>query len=55
MSQTRAVKVKAQEEYTATERDIKKSVKKDKKDNIEELASQGQNAAGQRNLKYQTI
>ena len=51
MSRTRAAKVKAQEEYTTANREVKKSIKKDKKDYIEELASQAENAAGQGNLK----
>ena len=51
MSRTRAAKVIAQEEYTAADREVKKSTKKDKKDYIEELASQAENAAGQWTLK----
>jgi hypothetical protein len=52
MSRTRAAKVKTQEEDTAADRDIKKSVKKDKKkDYIEKLASETKNVASQENLK----
>jgi hypothetical protein len=51
ISRTRAAKVKAQEEYTAADREVKKSVKKDKKDYIKELASHAKNAARQGNLK----
>jgi hypothetical protein len=43
--------LKVQNEYTAADRDSKNSVKKDKKDSIEGLASQTENAAGQGNLK----
>jgi hypothetical protein len=51
MSRTRAAKVKAQEECTTVDREIEKSIKKDKKDYIVELASQAENDAGQGNLK----
>ena len=44
-------KVKTQEEYTAADRDVKKSVKENKKDYIEELACQVEHAVGQGNLK----
>ena len=39
-SQTRAVKAKAQEEYTAADKEVKRSIKKDKMDYIEDLARQ---------------
>jgi hypothetical protein len=45
MSRKRAAKFKAQEEYMSSDRDVKRSVKKDKKDDIEELASPAENAA----------
>ena len=51
MSRTRAGKAKAQEEYTIADKMVKKSVKKDKKNYIEDLASQAEAAAGQGNLK----
>ena len=51
MSQTRADKAKAQEEYTTANREVKRSIKKDKKDYVEELDSQAEIAAGQGNLK----
>jgi hypothetical protein len=51
MSRTRAAKFKAQEEYTAADRDVKENFKKDKQDSIEELASHVENAVGQGNLK----
>jgi hypothetical protein len=50
MSRTGAGKVKAQE-YAKVDRDIKKNVKKDKKDYIKELASQAENAPRHGNLK----
>jgi hypothetical protein len=48
MSRTRATKVKSQE-YTAADREARKSIEQDKKDCIEELASQAKNAVGQWN------
>ena len=51
MSRTRAAKAKAQEEYTAAEKEVKKNIKKDKRNYIEDLASQAETAAGQGNLK----
>jgi hypothetical protein len=48
-SRTRTAKVKG--EYTAADRDVQKSVRKDKKDYIEEFNSQTESAAGQGNLK----
>ena len=35
---TRAAKAKAQEEYTAADREVKGSIKKDKRDYIHDLA-----------------
>ena len=49
-SQTRAAKAKAQEEYTAVDREVKRSIKKDKKDYIDDLARQAETAAGTGNL-----
>ncbi|KAL5013914.1 hypothetical protein ScPMuIL_008184, partial [Solemya velum] len=51
MSRTRAEKTKAQEKYTAANKEVKKSVKKDKRDYIDDLARQAEEAAGQKNLK----
>ncbi|KAJ8333838.1 hypothetical protein SKAU_G00411570 [Synaphobranchus kaupii] len=51
MSRTRAAKAKAQEEYTAADKEVKKSIRKDKKDHIDNLAKQAEEAAGQGNLK----
>ena len=51
MSRTRADKAKAQEEYTAADKEVKKSIKKDKRDYIDDLASQAEAAARQGNLK----
>ncbi|KAK7103279.1 hypothetical protein V1264_018211 [Littorina saxatilis] len=50
-SRTRAGKAKAQEEYTAAEKEVKKGIKKDKKDYIDNLAKEAEEAAGQGNLK----
>ncbi|KAJ8356884.1 hypothetical protein SKAU_G00196780 [Synaphobranchus kaupii] len=51
MSRTRAAKAKAQEEYTAADKEVKKSIRKDKRDHIDNLAKQAEEAAGQGNLK----
>ena len=50
-SRTRAAKSKAQEEYTAVDREVKRSIKKDKRDYIDDLARQAETAAGQGNLR----
>ena len=50
-SQTRAAKAKAQEEYTAVDREVKRSIKKDKRGYIDDLARQAETAAGQGNLR----
>nr|KAG5710144.1 hypothetical protein BaRGS_006663 [Batillaria attramentaria] len=50
-SQTRTAKAKAQEEYTAADREVKRSTRKDKRDYIDNLASQAEEAARQGNLK----
>ena len=50
-SRTRAAKVGAQEEYTAVEREVKRSTKKDKRDYIDDLARQAETEAGQGNLR----
>ena len=52
MSRTTADKAKAQEEYTTANKKVKRSIKKDKQDYVEELASQAEIAAGQRNFKH---
>ena len=51
MSRTRAAKAKAQAEYTVAEKEVKRSIKKDKRDHIDNLASQAEQAAGEGNLK----
>ena len=48
-SRTRAAKARAQ--YTAVDREVKKSIKKDKRDYIGDLARQAETAAGQGNLR----
>ena len=50
-SRTRSAKKKAQKEYTTTDREVKRSIRKDKRDYIDNLASQAEEAAGQGNLK----
>ena len=50
-SRTRAAKARAQEEYTAVDREVKKSIKKDKRDYIDDLARQVETAAGQGSLR----
>nr|KAG5708984.1 hypothetical protein BaRGS_004623 [Batillaria attramentaria] len=50
-SRTRRAKAKAQEEYTAADRKVKRSTRKDKRDYIDNLASQAEEAARQGNLK----
>nr|KAG5694836.1 hypothetical protein BaRGS_019213 [Batillaria attramentaria] len=50
-SRTRRAKAKAQEEYTAADREVKRSTRKDKRDYIDDLANQAEEAAGQGNLK----
>ena len=50
-SRTRAAKVKAQAEYTAADREVKKSIRKDKREYIDDLARQAEEAAGQGNIK----
>ena len=50
-SRTRAAKAGAQEEYTAVDREVKRSIKKDKRDYIDDLARQAETAAGQGNLR----
>ena len=51
ISRTRAAMAKAQEGYTAADREGKRSIKKDKQDYIDDLARQAQTAAGQGNLR----
>ena len=50
-SRTRAAKAKVQEEYTAADREAKMSIRKDKRDYIDDLARQAETATGQRNLR----
>nr|KAG5697245.1 hypothetical protein BaRGS_028981 [Batillaria attramentaria] len=50
-SRTRRAKAKAQKEYTAADREVKRSTRKDKRDYIDNLANQAEEAAGQGNLK----
>ena len=49
-SQTRVAKARAQEEYTAVGREVKRSIKKDKRDYINDLARQADTAAGHGNM-----
>ena len=50
-SRTRAAKARAQEEYTAVDREVKRSIKEHKRDYINDLARQAETAAGQGNLR----
>ena len=52
-SRTRAAKARAQEEYMAVDREIKRSIKKDKTSEgyIDDLARQAETAAGQGNMR----
>ena len=50
-SRTRTAKARAQEEYTAVDREVKRSIKKDKRDYIDDLARQAETAAGLGNLR----
>ena len=50
-SRTRGARAKAQEEYTAADREVKRNIKKDKKDYIDDLVRQAGTAAGQGNLR----
>ena len=50
-SRTRAAKARAQEEYTAVDREVKRSIKKDKRGYTDYLARQAETAAGQGNLR----
>ena len=50
LSRTRNAKAKAQKEYAAADKKVKASVKKDRNNFVEELASQAEEAAGQGNL-----
>ena len=49
-SRTRAAKARAQEEYMAVDREVNRSIKKDKRDYIDDLARLVETAAGQGNL-----
>ncbi|RXN14088.1 endonuclease-reverse transcriptase [Labeo rohita] len=51
MSRNRAAKVKAQEDYTAADKEVKTSVKRDKRDYINDLANQAEEAAGKGNQR----
>ena len=51
MGRTRAAKARAQEEYSAADKEVKRSVKKDKKNYVDSLAAQAEEATGQGNLK----
>ena len=50
-SKTRAAKTEAHRLYTEANKEVKRSVKRDKKDFVERLASQAEDASGHRNLK----
>ena len=50
-SRTRATKAAAQTEHTAANREVRKSVKTDKRDFVERLAEEAERAAASRNMK----
>ena len=50
-SRTRTAKVKAQAEYNTANKRVKESIKKDKNDYVDSIASQAEEAAGQGNIK----
>ena len=50
-SRTRAAKVAAQKEHTAANREVRKSVKTDKRNFVEGLAEEAERAAASRNMK----
>lgn len=50
---TRAAKAKAQEDFTATYKEVMKGIRKGKRDNNENLAKQAEEAAGQGHLREQ--
>lgn len=50
-SKTRAAKAIAQNKYTQVNKEVKKSIMKDKRDHIDNLAKQAETAGGQGNLK----
>ena len=50
-SRTRTAKAKAQEEYAEVNREVKKSIKVDKRNYIDSLAEEAEQAAGRGNMK----
>ena len=50
-SRTGAAKAKAQEEYTAADREVERSIENPKRDYIDDLARQAETVAGQGNLR----
>jgi hypothetical protein len=50
-SRTRAAKTKAHEEYTATDKEVKRSIWKDKQDYIDSFAKEEEKAARQASLR----
>ncbi|VDP70096.1 unnamed protein product [Schistosoma curassoni] len=50
-SRTRVAKVKAQAEYTEANKQVKKSIRADKKKYVEELATMAEKAAREGNMK----
>ena len=50
-SRTRAAKAKAQEEHTAANRQVRKSVKMDKQNYIDCLVEEGEHAVGSGNIR----
>lgn len=50
-SRTRAAKAEAQREYTCAHKEVRRSIKQDKREFVDNLARQAEEAAAQRNLK----
>jgi len=50
-SRTRTAKAAAQAEYTIVNKEVKKSIKNDKRNYVENLAKEAEQAAGSRNMK----
>ncbi|KAJ8384128.1 hypothetical protein AAFF_G00208300 [Aldrovandia affinis] len=50
-SRTRAEKALAQKEYNSWHKEVRKSIRKDKREQVERLAQEAEEAAAQRNMK----
>ena len=50
-SRTRTSRAKAQEEYTAADKEVKRNIKKDKRDYVDDMVKEADEAAGKGNLR----